>query len=59
MEYQKITNVLDDTSNQPSKLRARNWVEINDYTCGAYNTNSQIKFKTTTLKSILYYYSDA
>ena len=30
MEYQKITNLIDDTSNQPSKFRTKNWVEIND-----------------------------
>ena len=30
MEYQKIANLVDDASNQPSKFRARNWVEIND-----------------------------
>ena len=30
MEYQKIANLVDDASNQLSKFRARNWVEIND-----------------------------
>ena len=59
MEYQKIANLIDDTSNQPSKLRSRNWVEINDESRGAYNYNSQIKFKTTMLKSSLCDYSDA
>ena len=59
MEYQKIANLIDDTSNQPSKFRARNWVEINDESRGAYNVNSQIKFKTTMLKSSLCDYSDA
>ena len=34
-------------------------VEINDESRGAYNVNSQIKFKTTMLKSILCDYSDA
>ena len=29
MEYQEIANLLDSTSNQPSKFRTRNWVEIN------------------------------
>ena len=28
MEYQTIINVLDDTTNQPSTFRPRNWVEI-------------------------------
>ena len=30
MEYQKIKNLLDDTMNQPSKFRTRDWVKIND-----------------------------
>ena len=59
MEYQKIANLIDDTSNQPSKFRTRNWVEINDESRGAYNVNSQIKFKTTMLKSSLCDYRDA
>ena len=59
MEYQKIANLIDDTSNQPSKFRTRNWVEINDESRGAYNVNSQNKFKTTMLKSSLRDYSDA
>ena len=60
MEYQKIANLIDDdTSNQPSKLRTKNWAEINDESRGVYNVNSQIKFKTTMLKSSLCDYSDA
>ena len=60
MEYQKIANLIDDnTLNQPSKFRTRNWIEINDESRGVYNVNSQIKFKTTMLKSSLCDYSDA
>ena len=59
MEYQKIANLIDDASNQPSKFRTKNWVEINYESRGAYNVNSQIKFKTTMLKSSLCDYSDA
>ena len=60
MEYQKIANLIDDnTLNQPSKFRTRNWIEINDESRGVYNVNSQIKFKTTVLKSSLCDYSDA
>ena len=59
MEYQKIANLIDDTSNQPSKFRTKNWVEINDESRGAYKVNSQIKFKTTMSKSSLRDYSDA
>ena len=59
MEYQKIANLIDDTSNQPSKFRAKNWVEINYESRGTCNVNSQIKFKTAMLKSSLCDYSDA
>ena len=59
MEYQKIANLIDGTPNQPSKFRTRNWLEINDESRGAYNVNSQIKLKTTMLKSRLCDYSDA
>ena len=58
MEYQKIANLIDDISNQPSKFRTKNWVKINDESKGTYNVNSQIKFKTTMLKSSLCDYSD-
>ena len=50
--------MIDDASNQPSKFRTKNLVEINDQSRGTYNVNSQIKFKTTMLKSILCDYSD-
>ena len=29
MQYQKITNLIDDTPNQPSKFTTKNWFEIN------------------------------
>ena len=47
MEYQNIANFMDDASNQPSKFRTKNCVEINDESRRTYNGNSQIKFKTT------------
>ena len=45
MTYQKITNFLDNTPNQPSKFMAKDWVKINDESRGTYNPNSQIRFK--------------
>ena len=30
MEYKKIANLIDSISNEPSKFRIENWVEIND-----------------------------
>ena len=59
MGYQKIANSIDDASNKPSKFRTKNWVEINDESRRTYNVNSQIKLKTTMLKSSLCDYSDA
>ena len=47
--------MIDDTSDQPSKFRTK----TNDKSRGGYNINSQIKCKTTMLKSILCDYSDA
>ena len=59
MDYQKIANLIDDAPNQPSKFRTITWVEIDDESRGTYKVNSQIKFKTTMLKSSLCDYSDA
>ena len=52
MEYQKMANLLDSASNQPSKFRTKNWVEINDETRGTY-ASDEIKFKTIMLRSNL------
>ena len=58
MEYQKIENLLESTSDNLSKFRTRNWVEINDESRGNY-TNSDIRFKTTMLRSDLCDYADS
>ena len=59
MEYQKIANLIDGASNQQCKFKLENFVEINDESRGTYNVNSQVKFKTAMIKSILCDYSDA
>ena len=59
MGSQKIVHLLDNISNQPSKIRTKKWVEMNDESRGIHNVNDQIKFKTTMLKSSLCDYSDA
>ena len=50
--YQKIINLLDDTANQPSRFRTKNWVETNDESRGDYDDdnnnedeNNKINFK--------------
>ena len=49
MDHQKIKNLLDDTTNEPSKFRTRNLVEINDEARGRYDYNSDITFKTSII----------
>ena len=58
MEYQKIANLLESTSDNLSKFRTRNWVEINDESRGNYAI-SDIRFKTTMLRSNLRDYADS
>ena len=58
MEHQKIANLLESTSDNLSKFRTRNWVEINDESRGNY-ANSDIRFKTTMLRSNLCDYADS
>ena len=55
MEYQKMINLLDNTS----KSKTKSWVEINDDSRWTFSTSSKIKFKTMMLNSSLFDYSDA
>ena len=43
MEYRKIIYFLNNTPNQPSRFRTRNWLQIIDDSHGTYN-NNQSKF---------------
>ena len=58
MEYQKISNLLESTSDNLSKFRTRNCVEINDESRGNY-ANSDIRFKTAMVRSNLCDYADS
>ena len=51
--------MLENRPNQPSKFRTKSWVEVNDESRGTYNVNSQVKFKTSMLRSSICDYSDA
>ena len=59
MEYQKIIKLLGDAPGQLSKFRTKNWIETNNLSNGVNKTNSDIRFKTTMLKSSLCDYSHA
>ena len=54
-----LIELLDDTTDQPSKFRTRNWVEVNDESRGTYNANSETEFTTSMIRSSLCDYSDA
>ena len=45
MEYQKKENLSDNTSNQPSKFRTKNYVEINEESRGTYSVNIKLILK--------------
>ena len=49
MEYQKIINLFDDATNQSSKFRTENWVEIKDESKGRYDI-SNIRVKTSMIR---------
>ena len=51
MESQKIISLVVNTPNEPSKSRAKHWVEINSQE--TYKTNNQIKFKASMVTSRL------
>ena len=59
IECQKKINLLDNTPNQPSKFKTKNWVEINDESRRTYNKDHQIRFITSMLRSSLCDYSNA
>ena len=37
---EKIINLLDNTPNQPSKSRIKNWIDINDESRGMFDANN-------------------
>ena len=62
MEYQNITNVLGTMLDEVPRFITKKWVEVYDQsgsTDDRYNTNKQIKFKASMLRSDLCDYSDA
>ena len=49
MEYQRTINFLNNTPNQQTIFRRKNWLQTNHESRGKYNTNNQNKFKTLIL----------
>ena len=60
MKYQKLANLLDNNlSNQQSRFRTKNRVEVNDESKQSYSANIDIRSKATVLRSNLCDYADA
>ena len=59
MEYQKIANLLGNTSDKVPRPITKKLVEVYDQSGEIYNTNKQIRFKISMLRSDLCDYSDA
>ena len=59
MEYQKITNLLGNIPDKVPRLITKKWIEVLDQSRETYNTNKQIRFKTSLLRSDLCDYRDA
>ena len=62
MEYQKITNLLGNTSDKVPRSIAKKWIKFHDPSGNAenrYNPNKQIRFKISMLRSDLCNYSHA
>ena len=62
MEYQKIADLLFNTSDKVPRFITKKWIEAHDQSGtveNRYNPNKQIRFKTSVLRSDLCDYSDA
>ena len=62
MEYQKIKNLLDTTSENNPRFSTKKCIEIHDQSCSAedrYKPSKELKFETSMLLSDLCDYSNA
>ena len=59
MQCQKIINLLDTTSDNVPRFNTKKWIEVREQSGESYNINSQIRFKTSMLRSDICNYSDA
>ena len=61
MEFQKITNFLDITSDNKDlpNIVTKKWIEVYDQSEGNYDVNKEIRIKSSMLRSDLCDFSDA
>ena len=59
MEYKRIRNLLGNIPDKVPRFITKKWIEVHDQSGETYNTNKQIRFKTSALRSDLFDFSDA
>ena len=60
MKYQKIINLLGNTSDKVPRFITKKWIEVHDQSGEtSYNTKKQKRFKTSMLRSDMRDFSDA
>ena len=59
MEYQEVINLSGNISDKVRRFVTKKWVEIYDQSGGTCNTNKEIRFKTSMLRSDLCDYNEA
>ena len=61
MEFQKIVNLLDTTSDDTDSSRfvTKKWIEVHDQSEKSYSVNKEIRIKTPMLRLDLCDFSDA
>ena len=59
MEHQKITNLLGNIPHKVPRFITKKWIEVDDQSRKAYNSNKSIRYTTSMLRSDLCDYSDA
>ena len=61
IEYQNITNLLGNTTDKVPRFVTKKWIEVHDQSGTAenrYKPSKQIRFKKSTLRSVLCDFSD-
>ena len=59
MEYQTIKNLLDNIPDKVPRFVTKEWIDVHHQSGETYNTNKQVRFKTSISRSDLCDFSDA
>ena len=59
IDYQKSINLFGNLPDKVPRFITKKWIEVHDQSGEMYNTNKQVRFKTSMLRSDLCDYSDA